>query len=77
VRVHARGIAGGWALGCLRKKKLGGAHEAVGGEGGGRLGQLEGKAQAAGGLGRKGEEGRWAEMRKEIGIKYLNFWLLI
>jgi hypothetical protein len=23
------------------------------------------------------EKGWWAEMRKEIGIKYLNFWLLI
>jgi hypothetical protein len=38
---------------------------------------LEAKAQAAGGLGRKGEEERWAKMRKEIKIKFLNFWLLI
>jgi hypothetical protein len=57
VRVHARGSAGGCAVGCLRKKKLAGAHAAVRGEGGGGLGRSEAKAQWGGrpaaGLGRR------------------------
>jgi hypothetical protein len=44
VRLHARGSASGCAVGCQREKKLGRAHAAVIGEGGGRLGQLEAKA---------------------------------
>jgi hypothetical protein len=38
VHVHPRGGAGGCAVGCSRKKKLGGAHAVVRGEGGGGLG---------------------------------------
>jgi hypothetical protein len=44
VRVHARGAAGGCAVSCPRKRKLGGAHVAVRGEGGGGLGRPEAKA---------------------------------
>jgi hypothetical protein len=55
--VRARGGAGGCVVGCPRKKKLGGAHVAVRGEGGGRLGRPEAKAQWGGrptaGLGRR------------------------
>jgi hypothetical protein len=40
VCVHTRGGAGG----CPRKKKMGGAHAVVGGEGGGERGQPEAKA---------------------------------
>jgi hypothetical protein len=39
VRVRARGGAGDCIIGCPRKKKLGGAHAAVRGEGGGGLGR--------------------------------------
>jgi hypothetical protein len=69
VRMHASGGAGGCAVGCLRKKKLGGAHMTVRGEGGGGLGRPEAKAQWGGrlvaGLGRRrpkrggGGVGRW------------------
>jgi hypothetical protein len=53
VHVHARGGIGGCTVGCLRKKKLGGAHAAVRGEGGGGLGLGEGG-------GPREEEGEWA-----------------
>jgi hypothetical protein len=57
VRVRASDGTGGCAAGCLCKKKLGGAHAAVRGEGGGVLGQLEAKARLGGrpvaGLGRR------------------------
>jgi hypothetical protein len=70
VCVHARGGTGGCAIGCPRKKKLGGAHAVVRGEGGGGLGRPEAKAQWGGrpvvGLGRRrrpkrggGGVGRW------------------
>jgi hypothetical protein len=45
VRVCARGGADGCTIGYQRKKKLGGAHAAVRGEGGGGLGRPEAKAQ--------------------------------
>jgi hypothetical protein len=48
--VRASGGAGGCAVGCPRKKKLGGAHVAVRGEGGGGLGRLEAKARWGGRL---------------------------
>jgi hypothetical protein len=68
VRVHARGCA----IGCLRKKKLGGAHAVVRGEGGGTLGLGEGGSP-------REEEGEWAGgrshgpggKRKEAGPKSL------
>jgi hypothetical protein len=46
VGMHTRGGAGGCAcaVGCPRKKKLGGAHAVLRGEGGGGLGRLEAKA---------------------------------
>jgi hypothetical protein len=72
VRVHARGGAGGCAVGCP-KKKLGGAHAAVRGEGGGGLGRPEATTQWGGrpaaGLGRRrpkrgqGGVGRWQVAR--------------
>jgi hypothetical protein len=43
--VRASGGADGCAVGCPRKKKLGGAHAAVRGEGGGELGRPEAKAR--------------------------------
>jgi hypothetical protein len=82
VHVHARGGAGGCAVGCPRKKKLGRAHTAVRGEGGGGLGRPEAKAQWGGrpsaGLGRRrrpkrggGGVGRWqvspVGRKKELG----------
>jgi hypothetical protein len=54
VRVRARGAAGGCAVSCPRKTKLGGAHVAVRGEGGGGLGRPEAKCP----VGR--EAGGWA-----------------
>jgi hypothetical protein len=45
VLVRARGGVGGCAIGCPRKKKLGWVHTTVRGEGGGRLGWPEAKAQ--------------------------------
>jgi hypothetical protein len=68
--VRDSGGAGGCAVGCPRKKKLGGAHVAVRGEGGGGLGRSEAKARWGGrpvaGLGRRrwpkrggGGVGRW------------------
>jgi hypothetical protein len=70
--VRTRGSAGSCTVGCLRKKKLGGAHTVVRGEGGGRLGLGEGG-------GPREEEGEWAggrshgpgEKRKEAGPKSL------
>jgi hypothetical protein len=44
VRVRTRGDAGGCAVGCPRKKKLGGAHTVVRGEDGGGRGRPEAKA---------------------------------
>jgi hypothetical protein len=72
--VCARGGTGGCAIGCPRKKKLGRAHAVVRGEGGGRLGQPEAKAQwggrSAAGLGRRrrpkrggGGVGQWQVAR--------------
>jgi hypothetical protein len=66
--VRARGCT----VGCLRKKKLGGAHAVVRGEGGGGLGLGEGGSP-------REEEGEWAggrshglgEKRKEAGPKSL------
>jgi hypothetical protein len=81
VHVRARGGAGGCAIGCPRKK-LGKAHAAVRGEGGGGLGRLEAKAQwgrrPVAGLGRRrrpkrggGGVGQWqvtrARRKKEGG----------
>jgi hypothetical protein len=70
VRVRASGGAGGCAVGCPRKNKLGGAHTTVREEGGGGLGRPEAKARWGGrlvaGLGRRrwpkrggGGVGRW------------------
>jgi hypothetical protein len=70
VHVRASGGADGCTVGCPRKKKLGGAHAAVRGEGGGGLGRPEAKARWGGrpvaGLGRRrrpkrlgGGVGRW------------------
>jgi hypothetical protein len=50
VLVCARGGVGGCAVGCPRKKKLGGVQTTVRGEGGGGLGWLEAKAQWRGRL---------------------------
>jgi hypothetical protein len=70
VHVHVSGGVGGCTGGCLRKTKLGRAHVAVRGEGGGGLGRPEAKARWGGrpvaGLGRRrrpkrggGRVGRW------------------
>jgi hypothetical protein len=67
--VHARasGGAGGYTVGCPRKKKLGGAHAAVRGEGGGGWAGQKPRPDGEGGrwlgLGEGGgpreEEGEW------------------
>jgi hypothetical protein len=44
VRVRTRGGTGDCTIGCPRKKKLGRAHVAVRGEGGGGLGRPKAKA---------------------------------
>jgi hypothetical protein len=46
--VRTSGGTGGCAVGCPRKKKLGGAHAAVSGEGGGGLGRPKAKARWGG-----------------------------